>query len=153
MKRRDIAITCFVIVWTLFFHYQTFRVNYLQPFFQRTFNRELPRIPLLFPPAGWIMFYRIDPVYGFTEVYGFRGGEPVLLNPHDVLETRAVGYDNIHRNVLVGVLDPDDAPAFCRFLRRKFPTYDAFAVAYGQYPDLIHTPDHVVRQVVYQCPG
>ena len=152
MKRRHIVITCFVIVWTIFFHYQTFRVHYLNPFVKHAFNVELPKIPLLFPPAGWIMFYNIDPSYGFAEVYGIRDTQAVKLDPHEIFKTRAVGYDNIHRNVLVGVLYRDRAPAFCRYLGRRFSAYDAFAVVYGQYPDLIIAPDEVRRQVLYRCP-
>ena len=152
MKVRNVFITCLVIVWTLFFHYQTFRVKYLNPFVKQAFQIELPKIPLLFPPAGWIMFYNIDPSYGFAEVYGIRDDESVRLDPHDIFETRAVGYDNIHRNVLVGVLYRERAPAFCRYLDRKFPAYDAFTVVYGQYPDIIKAPDDLQRHVMYRCP-
>lgn len=152
MSRRNVIITCVVILWTLLFHYQTFRVNYLTPWVKRTFDLELPKIPLLFPPAGWIMFYTIDPSYGFAEVYGILGEESVQLDPHDIFTTRAVGYDNIHRNVLVGVLYRDRAPAFCRYLRRTFPAYDAFSVVYGRYPDVVNTPDIVHRQILYRCP-
>jgi hypothetical protein len=152
MKRRNVLISSFVILWTLFFHYQTFRLHYLNPWFQQVFKQELPHIPLLFPPAGWIMFYQIDPGYGFAEVYGIRDTKPVLLDPHDILETRAVGYDNIHRNALIGVLSRGLAPSFCRFLRRKFPTYDGFLVVYAEYPDVVKMPDRVVRQVAYRCP-
>ena len=59
MHRRNVIISCFVSVWILLFHYQTFRVKYLNPWTQTTFGITLPKIPLLFPPAGWIMFYRI----------------------------------------------------------------------------------------------
>jgi hypothetical protein len=147
MLRRSILIPWFVICWTLVFHYETLRANYLSP----VFKRDLPKLPLLFPPAGWIMFFSVDKSYGFAEVYGVRDGEATKLDPHDIFETRAVGYDNIHRNVLIGVLDQHRAPIFCRYLRRKFPQYDSFAVLYGHYPDLIHTPELVLRQVAYRC--
>ena len=147
MLRRSVPITWFVICWTLVFQYETLRLNYLSPLFKR----QLPKLPLLFPPAGWIMFFNVDRSYGFAEVYGFRGEVPVKLDPHDIFETTAVGYDNIHRNVLVGVLDRREAPAFCRYLRRKFPAYDSFAVLYGQYPDIVRTPDRVLYAVAYRC--
>ena len=97
------------------------------------------------------MFFNIDKSYGFAEVYGVEGSKQILLDPHDILETKAVGYDNIHRNVLVGVLSRADKASFCRFLRRKFPSYDEFLVVYAQYPDLIMTPDRILRQLAYRC--
>ncbi|MBI3320767.1 MAG: hypothetical protein HYZ91_00690 [Candidatus Omnitrophica bacterium] len=147
MLWRQRTITWFVICWTLLFQYETLRANYLGPLIKR----ELPKVPLLFPPAGWIMFFNIDRSYGFAEVYGIRRQEPFLIDPHAIFETRAVGYDNIRRNVLVGVLNRTDAPAFCRYLHRKFPQYDAFTVMYALYPDLIDTPNRILRQTVYQC--
>ena len=147
MLRRNTAITWFVIGWTLLFQYETLRAHYLSPLI----GRELPKFPLLFPPAGWIMFFNIDASYGFAQVYGIRDGQPVELDPHDIFETRALGYDNIHRNMLVGVLSRHDAPAFCRYLTRKFPTYESFAVVYAQYPDLIETPDRILYQLAYRC--
>jgi hypothetical protein len=147
LLRRNRAITWFVICWTLLFHYETLRANYLSPLLKR----ELPKLHLLFPPAGWIMFFNIDRAYGFAEVYGIKDRTPMLLDPHDILETRAVGYDNIHRNVLIGVLYPQRAPQFCPFVKRKFPEYDSFAVVYAQYPDIVKTPERILRQVVYRC--
>ena len=148
MLRRNTLITVFVICWTLLFQYETLRASYLSPLV----GRELPKVRFLFPPAGWIMFFNVNPSYGFAEVYGVRGGERTLLDPHDILETKAVGYDNIHRNVLVGVLSREDAQPFCRFLRRKFPSYDEFLIVYARYPDLINAPDQILRQVAYPCP-
>ena len=147
MLRRSIPITWFVICWTLLFQYETLRASYLSPLA----GRPLPKTAFLFPPAGWIMFFNVDKSYGFAEVYGLRSLEAVLLDPHDIFATRAVGYDNIHRNVLIGVLSPHDAPAFCRYLHRKFSTYDGFAVVYAQYPDLIGTPERILRQIAYRC--
>ena len=156
-------MTWFVILWTLLFHYETLRANYLSPLVLRLrsarashaaeglVGRPLPKFPLLFSPAGWIMFFQVDKTYGFAEVYGLRQGKAVQLDPHEIFATRAVGYDNIHRNMLVGVLDRHDAPAFCRYLHRKFPDDAAFAVVYAQYPDLIQTPDRILRQVAYRC--
>ena len=147
MRSRNRVITGFVICWTLLFHYETLRANYLSPLARR----ELPKTPLLFPPAGWIMFYRIDPSYGFADVYGIRGEAPERLDPHAVFATRAVGYDNIRRNVLIGVLNQNAAPSFCRYLKRKFPDEERFAVLYAEYPDLIAAPDRVLAKVAYRC--
>ena len=71
MTWRNRVITGFVICWTLLFQYETLRANYLSPLV----HRELPKLRLLFPPAGWIMFYNIDPHYGFAEVYGVKDGQ------------------------------------------------------------------------------
>jgi len=147
MLRRNTLITWFVIGWTLLFHYETLRLNYLSPLV----GRPLPKMALLFPPAGWIMFFRVEPDYGFAEVQGMRRGQPTALDPHDIFETKAIGYDNIHRNVLVGVLSRDEAGNFCRYLHRKFPAYDGFIVLYGLYPDLVNDPERVLYQPVYQC--
>lgn len=146
--RRNVWITAFVALWIAVFHYETLRLNYLSPLI----GRELPKLKFLYPPAGWIMFFNVDRSYGFAEVYGVDAGRSTLLNPHDIFETRAVLYDNIHRNVLISVLSRQDAPRFCRYLRRKFPQYDAFTVIYAMYPDLAEHPDDVQRRVMYQCP-
>ena len=147
--RRNTAINVFVACWLLLFGYETFRAGYLDPLV----GRRLPKFPLLFPPAGWIMFFNVDRSYGFAEVYALprAGTEPVKLDPHDIFETKAVGYDNIHRNVLVGVLYRDRAADFCRYLKRKFPQYAAFAVVYSQYPDVVDEPNRVLSQMAYRC--
>jgi len=147
MTLRQLRISVFVIAWLLVFLYETFRYAYLSPLA----GRPLPKLALLFPPAGWIMFYHVDSSYGFAEVYGFRHGQPFRIDPHEIFETRAVGYDNIHRNVLVTALYQEHAEAFCRYLRRKFPFYDSFTVMYGVYPDLIRLPTRVERRVAHQC--
>ena len=147
MLRRNTVITWFVICWTLLFQYESFRASYLSPLF----HRPLPKLALLFPPAGWIMFFNVDQSYGFADVHGIRTGQPFLIDPHDIFSTRAVGYDNIRRNMLVGVLDPYRGPTFCRYLHRKCPQYDSFDVLYGQYPDLVNTPERVEYQVAYRC--
>lgn len=147
MLRRSILISWFVALWLILFNYESLRANYLIPLA----GRQLPKTRLLFPPAGWIMFYNIDKSYGFAEVYGLKGTSSTKLDPHEIFRTRAVGYDNIRRNVLVGVLYRDRAPAFCKYLRGKFPEYDAFAVVYGQYPDFVNHPDRILRQVAYRC--
>ena len=147
--RRNTAISVFAACWLLLFSYETLRAGYLSPLA----GRRLPKFPLLFPPAGWIMFYTVDRTYGFAQVYALShgGDKAILVDPHDIFETKAVGYDNIRRNVLVGVLARDRAPDFCRYLRRKFPEAQAFAVIYAQYPDVVNEPDRIQRQVAYRC--
>ena len=148
LLRRNTLITIFVAGWLLLFQYETLRASYLSPLA----GHRLPKCPLLFPPAGWIMFFNVDQSFGFAEVYGVRARVPTLLDPHAVFATKAVGYDNIHRNVLISVLSRDRVRDFCRYLRRKFPDDDAFAVVYAEYPNLVTTPDRILRQVAYGCP-
>jgi hypothetical protein len=149
VSARRLAISVFVVLWTALFHYETLRWNYLRP----ALGRELPKFPLLFPPAGWIMFFRIDRTYGFAEVYGIRNGKSEQLDPHDIFVTSALGYDNIHRNVLSQVVDRRHAPRFCAYLGRKFPAFEGFAVVYGEFSDVVGTPDATRRAVAYRCEG
>ena len=145
---RDIVISLFVVLWLGIFSYETLRLNYLSPLI----GRELPKLPLLFPPAGWIMFYEVDEQEGHVEVYGLRGRAPVLIDPHAIFATRWIGYDNIHRNVMLGALSQPYALPFCAFLRRKFPEHDGFIVAYADCPDVTEQPQRTFRRVMYQCP-
>ena len=145
---RNLWISLFVIVWVAVFHYETLRLNYLSPLA----GRELPKLKFLYPPAGWIMFFNVDRSYGLAQVYGIQAGQPVLLDPHEMFATRFIGYDNIRRNVLISVLSAHDAPQFCRYVARKFPQYEAFAVAYVTYPDLVERPGDTRAQLAYRCP-
>ena len=131
-RLRNLAISIFVVLWTLVFHYESTRLFYLSPLA----GRELPKLKFLFPPAGWIMFYNVDETFSHTEVYGLKGEGMTLIDPHDIFETRWVGYDNIRRNVLLSVLDRSSAPQFCTYLRRKFPQYENFAVAHAIWPSV-----------------
>ena len=165
--KRNKWISLFVIVWIVVFHYETLRLNYLSPLVLRLrsaralseaegrvegfVGRQLPKLKFLYPPAGWIMFFNVDRSYGFAEVYGVSKGQPSLIDPHQIFETRFVWYDNIHRNVLISVLSAHDAPRFCRYLHRKFPQHEAFAVVYAQYPDVATQPNEVFRQIAYRC--
>ena len=97
------------------------------------------------------MFYNVGDGYGFVEVYGFKDGQPQLIDPHQILQTRPIGYDNIHRNALVAVLSRDAAKPFCGFLKRKFPYFEGFAVTYTTYPRLIEQPFEKTQRVVYEC--
>ena len=146
--KRTTRISLFVLAWIALFHYETLRLNYLSPLV----GRELPKLKFLYPPAGWIMFFNVDRSYGYAEVFGSRQDHAELIDPHAIFTTRFVGYDNIHRNVLVSVLSQHSAAQFCQYLRRKFPHDDAFAVVYAAYPDLADRPDEVQRRIAYQCP-
>ena len=141
------GITCFTILWLLVFGYESLRLPYLSSLV----THPLPKVKFLFPPAGWIMFYKVDPYYGFADVYGLRGKTSTRLDPHEIFRTRAVGYDNIRRNVLISVLDPSSAPSFCRYLRWKFPDYDNFAIVEAGLPDVVKTPDRAFGRIVYTC--
>jgi len=142
-------MSVFVIVWIALFHYETLRLSYLSPLA----GRELPKCKFLYPPAGWIMFFHVDRRYGMAEVYGLRANQPTQLDPHEIFRTRFVLYDNICRNVLLNVLSPSRATDFCRYLARKFPQYDRFAVVYAQYLDVVEQPTDVQRQIAYRCPS
>ena len=145
---RNILISAFVIVWTLIFHYESTCAFFLEPLVQQ----RLPKMKFLFPPAGWIMFFNVDDTYGSAEVYGVKNGTPQLIDPHQILLTRGIGYDNIHRNALSLVLDEDVKPLFCRFLERKFPYFDRFLVTAVHWPSVTRTPQKRMQRLIYQCP-
>ena len=149
LVRRNPLITWFVVFWILLFHYESLRANYLTPLV----GKELPKWPLLFPPAGWIMFFNVDRSYGFAEVYGRKNGQFTLIDPHNIFRTQAVGYDNIRRNVLITVLPRQESADFCRYLKWRLPGYEAFTVVYGAYPDVtrVNAADNIWRQVAYRC--
>ena len=147
MHAKKWLISGFVIAWLLVYNYESLRHNYLN----RWLGRELPKIKLLFPPAGWIMFYEVGDTSGGAEVWAVKGDQISILDPHAIFATRWLGYDNIHRGILGRVLNPAQGHAFCRYLRRKFQGYDSFAVVYAHYPDFIATPDRLVHQVAYRC--
>ena len=146
-RRRNVWITLFVVAWMSLFHYETLRLRYLSPLA----GRELPKLKWLYPPAGWIMFFNVDRAYGFAEVYGFREGRPVRLDPHEIFRTRFVLYDNIRRNVLITTLDRDVQPRFCRYLKRKFPQYDGFYVMAAFYPSNARLPEKRRLVAAYEC--
>jgi len=144
---RNKLISIFVILWLAVFYYESTCYYYLQPMFKR----ELPRMKFLFPPAGWIMFYSLGDNFGNAEVYGVKNGVPQLIDPHEILRTRAIGYDNINRNALLSVLSPEMSGSFCPFLKRKFPYFDKFLVTYVEYPHLTEQPLEKHQTVVYEC--
>ncbi len=148
VRLRNLAISVFVIIWIAVFQYETLRLNYLSPLA----GRMLPKVKFLYPPAGWIMFFQVDRLYGFAEVYGLHGRSAELIDPPPIFATTFIGYDNIRRNVLISALSPGDGPRSCPYLDRKFPQYDGFAVVYAVYPDVVGQPDEVRRRIAYQCP-
>jgi len=144
---RNKLISLVVVLWLAVFYYESTCYYYLQPLF----NRELPKMKFLFPPAGWIMFYNVGDDFGYAEVYGVKNGTPELIDPHQILQTRAIGYDNINRNALLTVLTPGEDRSFCPFLRRKFPYFDKFVITYVEYPHLAEQPFEKTQAVVYTC--
>jgi hypothetical protein len=147
IRLRNKLISIFVVLWLAVFYYESTCVYYLQPLF----HRQLPRLKFLFPPAGWIMFYNIGDDFGFTQVIGVRDGHYQPIDPHQILQTRAIGYDNIHRNALITVLSPGMSDSFCPYLRRKFPYFDKFFVTYVEYPHLTEQPLERTETVAYEC--
>lgn len=97
------------------------------------------------------MFYNVGEEYGLAEVFGVKNGSPEWIDPHRIFETKAVGYDNIHRNVLSSVLSPYYRGDFCRFLERKFSGYDDFYVMAAYYPSLIKAPGKKLYRLEYSC--
>ena len=98
------------------------------------------------------MFYSVDDQFGYTEVYGVKDGQPQLIDPHLILTTRPIGYDNIYRNALSAVLSRGMAKPFCGYLQRKFPYFEKFLVVYAQYPALSRSTFERRQQVMYSCP-
>jgi len=147
IQLRNKFISIFVVFWLALFYYESTCVYYLEPFLKRT----LPRVKFLFPPAGWIMFYDIEDNFGDTEIYGVKYGTLQLIDPHQILQTRAIGYDNIHRNALMMVLSEGMSNSFCPYLKRKFPYFDKFLITYVEYPHLTQQPLERRQSVVYEC--
>jgi hypothetical protein len=144
---RNALISLFGVVWTVVFHYESVRYFYLE----KAFDRPLWKVKFLFPPAGWIMFYKVTGGFGYVEVYGQTGRELNLIDPHDIFRTRTIGFDNIRRNILSTVADQRQGRAFCRFLKFRFPNYEKFHVASVYYPSPASEPQRRLSKVVYQC--
>ncbi len=144
---RNKVITVFVVLWLALFHYESLRYHYLNPLLAV----DLPKFKFLFPPAGWIMFYRVGETEVRAEVYGVNGSNLEPIDPHRIFDNHWLGYDNIRRNVLISILNPQDAPLFCKYLRRKFPQYDSFSVAQVIYPSNIKYPGQRIVKLAYRC--
>lgn len=158
-RRRQLWISLFVVAWNLLFLYETFRHFQLTPLLRALAlnwdlplgGRELPKLPMLFPPAGWIMFYHVGDGAGGIEVYGIRGGTPALLDPHAIFETRYILFDNIRRGMMFSSAEPGRSWDFCNYLRRKFPEYPDFAVTQYQVPSLVKATQRKTQAVLYRC--
>ena len=148
-RLRNTIISVFVVLWIIVFHYESIRYFYLQPFFKK----PLPKIKFLFPPAGWIMFFNVDDAYGYVEVYGVKNKQAQIIDPHDILRTRTIFFDNIHRNVLSTVGEKSLARPFCGFLERRYPYFDRFLVTTVYYPEMSKKPYYRLEQVLYTCEG
>ena len=146
-KSRNIFISIFVVVWIFIFHYESLRGYYLNAYFKRDF----PKLKFLFPPAGWIMFFREEDHFETVEVYGIKNGRPQLIDPHLVFKTRPIGYDNIHRGALFSVVSKVMAPQFCGYMHHKFPYFEDFLVTYVAYPSVINEPFNRQQYGLYQC--
>lgn len=146
-KARNIFITVFVILWCLAFHYESLRYFYLQPLV----GRALPKIKFLFPPAGWIMFYRVDKSYGQVQVYGFKDNVPHAIDPHEIFKVRTIGYDNIRRGVIGSAASERNRALFCRHLFTNFSYFDNFRVVYSYYPDFVGKPYETYQEILYAC--
>ncbi|MBI5150327.1 MAG: hypothetical protein HZA28_06120 [Candidatus Omnitrophica bacterium] len=147
IRWRNVFISIFTLLWLFVFHYESTRYFYLTPFAQR----EMLKFKFLFPPAGWIMFFNVDDSYSYVEVYGKKGEALQPIDPHDILRTRTIGFDNIHRNVLSTVYSRELAGPFCRFLKRRLPYYDDFVVVAVEYPSVSREPDRRLQQALYRC--
>lgn len=143
----NIVISLFVVFWLGVYHYVSLRHFYLEEWF----DRSLPKVKWLFPPAGWIMFYRVDDIFGFTEVYGVKDEQLQRIDPHEIFRTRTIGYDNIHRGIMGNVANKKKGPMFCGYLKRKFPYFDQFVVISYYYPSITKEPHDRLQQVQYRC--
>jgi len=146
-KWRNWCITLFVIVWSLAFHYESVRYFYLEPLLKR----PLPKIKFLFPPAGWIMFYNVGESYGYIRIFGTKNGQAYEIDPHDIFRVRTIGFDNIHRGVIIGAASQRQRRSFCRHLYQNFEQFERFRVVSTYYPNFVSNPYEQHHQVVYEC--
>ena len=97
------------------------------------------------------MFYNVDDRAGFAEVYGIKNGSPMLIDPHDIIKTRFIGFDMVKRNVLSTVLAQEARQPFCNSLKSRFPEFEDFVVTVVQYPSLNKSRYERQHIPVYQC--
>jgi len=146
-KLRNTIISLFVILWLGVFHYESVRYFYLQPHF----DKPLYKVKYLFPPAGWIMFFRVGSGFGYSEVLGVKNKISQIIDPHDIFRTRSIMFDNIHRGILGSAADKSRARPFCRYLNYRFPYFDSFMVTVVYYPSMIDEPYKRLQEIRYQC--
>jgi len=132
---------------------------YLEPWLKK----PLPRVPMLFPPAGWIMFYNVNDQFGEAQVYGIEGISIVgagrdarinyktkfLIDQHEIFRTRTILFDNIKRGLIHGALRNKEQ--FCAFLEYRFPYYDGFEIRYIHYPQMSKKTGKKIERIAYQC--
>jgi len=145
---RNVFISILVVAWLSLFTYETFRGFQLTHIFK---DKNLAKTKFLFPPAGWIMFYRIGKSGGFYEVYGLKDNRPQLIDSHDIFRTRTIGYDNLHRGILGSAANRRRAQDFCRFLRFRFPYFDEFVVSGAYLPNPAKNPYGRTDSIQYRC--
>ena len=97
------------------------------------------------------MFFNVDDRFSYAKVYGVKGKSVLEIDPHDILPTRFIGFDDVHRNVLGTILDEGTSRPFCRYIERKFPEFDNFLVTLVYYPSVVKSPRLYVEQPMYQC--
>jgi len=158
---QTLFITFFVIFWMVLFHYESVRHFYLNPYVYpkiknlKVVAKLLPegfkKTKFLFPPAGWIMFFRVTPSYGNVEIIAIDGQRSYRLDPHQVLLTRDIMYDNVYRGVLGSFAENRNAPQTCRYLKRRFPEFDNFIVRYHYYRNVVDSPYKYDVIPQFQC--
>ena len=100
------------------------------------------------------MFYEVGDSWSTAEVYGLRPGEMTAerIDPHRIFTTRFVGFDNIHRNIMVNAISDHPIPQFCSYLKRKFPEYTKFGVVLAGYSTLTkENPPKKRMRMLYEC--
>lgn len=147
---RNTYISIFVVLWMVFFQYESLRGFY----FNQHLKKDFPKTKFLFPPAGWIMFYAVEPEAGYYEVVGIKGKDRIVIDPHEIFRVRTIGYDNIHRGILGTAYNPRNphvSTTFCRYLNSRFPEFDRFYFKGYFYPNIIEKPYERVQRILYQC--
>ncbi len=147
---RNTYISIFVVLWLLLFQYESLRGFFLNDYL----HLDAPKTKFLFPPAGWIMFYTVEPEAGYYEVIGVKGADRQVIDPHHIFRVRTIGYDNIHRGILGMAYSPRNphvAASFCRYLNSRFPEFDRFYFVGYFYPNIIEEPFTRRQRILYQC--
>ena len=156
---RHALISLFVIFWLGVYHYMSLKHFYLEPWLKR----PLPRVKMLFPPAGWIMFYQVDDQSAEVQVWGLQkvkltgSGSNIslsydakfLIDPHDIFRTRTIFFDNIKRGLMFGAVARQKP--FCDYLEKRFPEYDGYEVKYIIHPAMTEKPESKFERIAYQC--
>lgn len=99
------------------------------------------------------MFYQITSEYSTAEVFGItKEGREERIDPHRIMTPDFIGFDNIHRNIMVNLLVPYRTEGICRYLHWKFPEYQKLRVDYVAYPQLVPVETQKkFSRPIYQC--